>query len=110
VIGFFMIADVTAADVASVQKAALDVYQSCVSKNAKEFRKSDLSGDQPVIVVYAAAYTCSTQRADLVEKTKQFLHARHPNLSTGSLGKVTAMFLEKQDVELKQQLVSELSK
>ncbi|MFL6765720.1 MAG: hypothetical protein ACJ8FO_11050 [Sphingomicrobium sp.] len=107
-IGLVMIAEVAAADVAQAQKAALETYQTCVSKNAKDFRRSDLSGDQLVIVVYAAAYTCSGERAGLIQKTKLFLHSRHPDLTAGSLGKVTAMFIEKQDSELEQQLVTEL--
>jgi hypothetical protein len=103
-----MAAEVAAADVGQAQKAALDTYQACVGKNAKAFRASDLSGDPAVIVVYAAAYTCSSQRADLIEKTKLFLHGRHPDLTPGSLGKVTAMFIENKDVELEKQLVTEL--
>ena len=109
-IGLLIAAQVAATDVGQAQKTALDTYQTCVSKNAKDFRKTDLSGDQPVIVVYAAAYTCSGERADLVEKTKRFLHNRHPDLTAGSLGKVTAMFIEKQDAELEQRLVTELGK
>ena len=109
-IALMIAAEVAAADSGPAQKAALDAYQTCVTKNARDFRKSDLSGDQPVVVVYAAAYTCSTQRVELIEKTKQFLRSRHPDLSAGSLGKVTAMFIEKQDAELEQQVVSELGK
>ena len=109
-IGLLIAADLAAADAGAAQNMALDTYRACVTKNANDFRKSDLSDDQPVIVVYAAAFRCGTQRADLIEKTKQFLHARHPDLSPGGLGKVTAMFIEKQDPELEQQLVSELGK
>jgi len=108
VIGLLIFADIAATDIVMTQKAALDTYQACVTRNAKDFRRADLSGDEPIIVVYAAAYTCSTERADLVEKTKLFLHTRHPDLPTGSLGKVTAMFIEKQDSQLEQALVSEL--
>jgi hypothetical protein len=109
-IGLLMLADVSAADVAQAQRTALEGYQTCVSDNAKKFRQTDLSGDQPVIVVYAAAYTCSGQRSDLIEKTKVFLHTRHPDLTAGSLGKVTAMFIEKQDSELEARVVEELGK
>jgi hypothetical protein len=108
VIGLAMMAEVAAVDVAQAQRKALETYQACVSEKAKDFRRSDLSGDEPMIVVYAAAYTCSGERAGLVEKTKNFLHSRHPDLTAGSLGKVTAMFIEKQDSELEQQLVTEL--
>ena len=107
-IGLFIAAEVATAGVGQAQKAALDSYQACVRKNAKAFRASDLSGDPAVIVVYAAAYTCSAQRANLIEKTKVFLHSRHPDLTAGSLGKVTAMFIENKDSELEQQLVTEL--
>ena len=103
-------ADIAATDIIRVQKAALDTYQACVTSNAKDFRQADLSGDDPIIVVYAAAYTCSLERAELVEKTKLFLRTRHPDLPNGSLGKVTAMFIEKQDSRLEQALVSELGK
>ena len=105
-----MLAEITAAEVAQGQNTALETYQSCVSLNAKNFRKSDLSGDKLIIVVYAAAYTCSGERADLIGKTKLFLHNRHPHLTAGSLGKVTAMFIEKQDSELEVRIVSELGK
>jgi hypothetical protein len=110
VIALLLAADVAAADIVVAQRAALDGYQACVSKNAKEFHKTDLSGEDPIIVVYAAAYTCSAERSDLVEKTKQFLRARHPDLPKGSLGKVTAMFIEKQDSAMEQALVAELRK
>lgn len=106
-IALLIAAEVTA-DVGRVQQSSLDTYQACVRKNAKTFRASDLTGDPPVIVVYAAAYTCSAERSDLIEKTKVFLHNRHPDLTSGSLGKATAMFIENKDSELEQQLVAEL--
>jgi len=109
-IGLLISADIAASNIVLVQKAALDNYQTCVTRNAKEFLKADLSGDDPIIIVYAAAYTCSTERADLIEKTKLFLHTRHPDLPTGSLGKVTAMFIEKQDSQMELALVAELGK
>jgi hypothetical protein len=108
VIGLLIAAQIAAADVAQAQKAALDTYQTCVRTNAKAFRESDLSGDPAVIVVYAAAYTCSVERAELIEKIKLFLHSRNSALPLGSLGKVTAMFIEGMDSELEQQLVIEL--
>ena len=107
-IGLLIAAELAAADVGQAQKAAFETYEACVRKNAKAFRGSDLSGDPAVIVIYAAAYTCSAQRADLIEKTKLFLHGRHPELTPGSLGKVTAMFIENKDAELEKQLVTEL--
>jgi hypothetical protein len=110
VIGLLIAADLAAADAGSAQNIALDTYRTCVTKNADGFRKSDLTDDQPVIVVDAAAYTRSTQRADLIGKAKQFSHARHPDLSPAGLGKITAMFIEKQDSKLEQQLVLELGK
>jgi hypothetical protein len=109
-IGLLISANIAAADIVIVQKAALDHYQACVTRNANDFRRADLAGDEPIIVIYAAAYTCSTERADLIEKTKLFLHTRHPDLPAGSLGKVTAMFIEKQDSQLEQSLVAELGK
>ena len=109
-IALLISADIAATDIVVVQKAALDRYQACVTRNAKEFRQADLSADDPIIVVYAAAYTCSIERADLIEKTKLFLRTRHADLPVGSLGKVTAMFIEKQDSQLEQALVAELGK
>jgi len=107
VIGLAIAEDLAAEAAGSAQNMALDTYRTCITQNANGFRKSDLSDDQPDIAVYAEAHM---RRADSIEKTKQFPHARHPDLSPGGLGKVTAMFIEMQDPELEQQLVSELGK
>jgi hypothetical protein len=108
VIALFIAAQVAAADAGQAQRAALETYQTCVEKNAKAFRASDLSVDPASIVIYAAAYACSAQKADLVEKTKLFLRARRPDLTPGSLAKVTAMFIENADSELEKQLLAAL--
>jgi len=99
---------IAAADVGQAQAVALADYQACVTSKTQQFRRSDLSGDKPEIIIYAAEYTCSSERAELIEKTKMFVHARHPDLTLGSLGKVTALFVEGKDSELEQQLVAEL--
>ena len=96
--------EIASANIADAQRKSVQTYQSCVLKNAAEFHRSDLSGDTPEIVAYAAAYTCSKERSDLVEKTKAFVRERHPEMGPGSVGKVTAIFMEKGDMSLDQEV------
>jgi hypothetical protein len=100
----FLAAGMAAANVAEAQRLSLDIYQSCVLTKATEFRHSDLSGDPPSIVAYAAGVTCDSERSDLLEKTKAFLRERHPELKTGGIGKLIALFIAKQEAELEKQV------
>lgn len=95
-------------DPASEQRTTLESYRACVLSKAVSFKKTDLSGDDPVIIGYAANYSCSDKRYVMVQATLQFLKSRHPELGEGALGKITAMFVEQQDVRLEKDVAATL--
>lgn len=84
--------------------AARDAYRTCVLGRARSFHATDLSGDPPQIVGYAAIYSCSRERFAFVQATETFMRTRHSDLGPGSLAKVVAIFVEQTDVGLEDEI------